>query len=165
MEGENRYFKQALSDMSFDVASGGAIRHLADIGYSVRRICDSLDYPTPFERVRDTVWRHFVDTGVIRLSEPEDSDTLTKITYVKEQGTYGRTTFRRIKESSLENRKYLKCDFGVAARKDTLRFTAFLDRLSSEDREYIEGLPWPDAIVWHVADERMERILSIYDAL
>ena len=28
---ENKYFQKALTDFAFDMASGGAIRHLADI--------------------------------------------------------------------------------------------------------------------------------------
>ena len=32
---ENRYFQKALSDFTYDAASGGAIRHLTDTGYTV----------------------------------------------------------------------------------------------------------------------------------
>ena len=163
MDGENRFFKQALSDMSFDIASGGAIRHLADIGYSVRRIHDSLDYPTPFERVRDAVWQHFLDTGVIRLEAPGESDTMTRVTYVKEQGPYGRTTFRRVEDSSVETRQYISCDFGIAIRNNPTEFSRFTDLLSPEDKEYVDGLPWPNKIVWHNKDERFERIMSVYE--
>ena len=37
-ETQQKYLKKALSDFTFDVASGGAIRHLADRGYTVQEI-------------------------------------------------------------------------------------------------------------------------------
>jgi len=37
-EPKQEYFKKSLSDFTFDMASGGAIRHLADRGYTVEQI-------------------------------------------------------------------------------------------------------------------------------
>lgn len=68
--GEQKYFKKALSDFTFEMASGGAIRHLADRGYTVGEIVKMLDFPTPYERVGDLVRKHFLETGVLLLDEP-----------------------------------------------------------------------------------------------
>ena len=38
----NKYFENALSGFVFDMAAGNAIRHLADKGYTVKRIKNSL---------------------------------------------------------------------------------------------------------------------------
>ena len=46
-DGNERYFEAALSDFVFDVAAGGAIRHLTDRGYSVEQIMRELSYPVP----------------------------------------------------------------------------------------------------------------------
>ena len=46
---EQEYFKKALSDFALDAASGGAIRHLADRGYTANQIVRMLDFPTPFK--------------------------------------------------------------------------------------------------------------------
>ena len=55
MEGRQKYFDEALSDFVHDAASGGAIRHLVDLGYSLTQIMQALSYPTPRERVQKTV--------------------------------------------------------------------------------------------------------------
>lgn len=50
--GEQDYFKNALSNFTYDVACGGAIRHKADTGDTVRKIANELDFPMPYEKVR-----------------------------------------------------------------------------------------------------------------
>lgn len=44
-EGKEGYFEAALSDFAFDVAAGGAIRHLVDRGYSVGQIVKETVLP------------------------------------------------------------------------------------------------------------------------
>ena len=68
--GENRYFQKALADFVHEAAYGGAVRHLADRGYTAKQITDRLDFPAPYEKVRQAVWEHLADTGVILLEEP-----------------------------------------------------------------------------------------------
>ena len=58
-------FNRALSDFTHDVASGGAIRHLCDKGYTVSQIMKMLDYPTPRERVEKTFTRHLSESGTL----------------------------------------------------------------------------------------------------
>ena len=53
---EHSYFQKALADFTQEAASGGAIRHLADMGYTVKQIMERLDFPTPYERVQKAVW-------------------------------------------------------------------------------------------------------------
>lgn len=95
--GEGEYFKHALSDFTYDVACGGAIRHKADMGDTVRKIADELDFPMPYEKVQQTVWKHFVETSVILLEEPGTGKESERYQFVKEQNKYGTTSFRRIK--------------------------------------------------------------------
>ena len=64
-EPSNRYFQDALSDFVYDAASGRAIRHLADTGYTTAQIVHQLDYPTPFAKVQHTVTRHLKETGIL----------------------------------------------------------------------------------------------------
>lgn len=61
----NTYFQDALSDFVHDAASGRAIRHLVDIGFTTARIMNELDYPTPFEKVQRTVTRYLKETGIL----------------------------------------------------------------------------------------------------
>ncbi len=156
------YFKKALSDFTNDFASGGAIRHLADNGFTVKEIHDRLDFPTPVSKVAETVWKHFLDIGIILLEEPVSGESKEKVDYVKVHGEFGKTSFKRVvtEVSSIEG-EYIKCDFGKEIYKDKEGFKKSLSVLSERDRDYILGLPWPLTPVWHIADERMKRIYSL----
>lgn len=152
-------FNQALANFARDVASGNAIRHLADKGYTVPEIAKKLDFPTPVERIQKTVWEHYLNTGVVCLVEPT-KEPHTRVHYEKVQGSYGKTSFRRVEEVSKEPPKeYIKVEFGKEKYKDKNAFQRKLKNLEPKDREYIENLPWPLQAVYHVADERMKRIV------
>lgn len=93
---EKKYFKNALSDFTFEAASGAAIRHLADLGYTVKQITERLTYPTSYERVQKAVWEHLVNAGVLLLKEPGSEKPKRNVTYVKEYGKYGRASMRQV---------------------------------------------------------------------
>lgn len=95
---EQEYFKSALSDFTYEAASGGAIRHLADLGYTVKQISGQLSFPTPFARVQKTVWQRLLDTGVLLMEEPGSGQGLNrgKAGYAMERDKYGRTSFRLV---------------------------------------------------------------------
>ena len=93
---EQDYFKRSLSDFTHETASGGAIRHLSDLGYTVKQIREQLTFPTPYERVQKAVWERLLDTGVILLEEPGSGKRREKTDYVVEHDRYGRTSFRRL---------------------------------------------------------------------
>lgn len=95
--GEQDYFKNALSNFTYDVACGGAIRHKADMGDTVRKIANELDFPMPYEKVQKTVWEHYIETSVILMEEPGTGKESERYQFVKEQNKYGTTSFRRIK--------------------------------------------------------------------
>jgi len=56
---QSETFSKILANFTHDVASGDAIRHLADKGHTVKEITEALDFPTPKERVQKTVWEHY----------------------------------------------------------------------------------------------------------
>lgn len=93
---EQEYFKKALSNFTYEIASGGAIRHLADQGYSIKQIQEHLDFPTSYEKIQKTVWEHLQHTGVLLLEEPGNGKQQENITFVKEYDNYGRPSFRRV---------------------------------------------------------------------
>lgn len=158
---ENKYFNRALSNFVQDVASGGAIRHMADMGYTVERIAKELNYPTTKEHIGKVVWQHYIERGIILLEEPSKEPVIEKVSYVKEYGKYGSVHFRQKKEM-IDNpvKNYLPCDFGKMHYQEENTFFQNLDLLWKSDREYILGLPWPLTRVYHVADERMQRIFE-----
>ena len=59
------YFYDALHNFIFEEAGGGAIRHLADKGYTARRIADSLSFPMPYEKVREAYTKYLLDCAVL----------------------------------------------------------------------------------------------------
>lgn len=108
---EQEYFKNALSDFTYEAASGGAIRHLADLGYTVKQICEQLSFPTPYARVQKEVWQRLTDTGVILTEEPgSGADGKTgKAEYVVEHDKYGRTSFRLVASADRERTGQAVC--------------------------------------------------------
>ncbi len=161
---EQSYFEKALSDFTFDMASGGAIRHLTDLGFSVNEIAERLDYPTPVEKIKETVWKHLVQQGILCMDDPTVTTKAEKITYKQEYSDTGKMTFRRVVEhQELSDKVYIPCDFGKRRYQNEALFLEQLSSLNVKDRDYILGLPWPLQTVWHVADERMIRIRKVLE--
>ena len=134
------YFKNALANFTHEAASGGAIRHLADLGYTVDQITKQLTFPTPRERVRRQVWERLLDTGVILLEEPGSGKQREKAVYVEERDPYGRTSFRRVAEAGgaqkpvlWRERLFIKED-GESQSKGR-RLAAFLAEKCAENGE------------------------------
>lgn len=92
---EQSFFQNALANFTHEVASGGAIRHLTDMGYTVKQISERLDFPTPFERIQRQVWERLLETETVLTEEP-GSSCREKVDYVREYDKYGRASFRRV---------------------------------------------------------------------
>jgi len=153
-------FNKALSNFINDAAAGGAVRHLADLGYSISQIADELDYPISKEKIAGYMWEHFLNIGKICLEEPQPSHE--KVSFVKEQDSFGRISFRRVTEQIDNSQtKYVQCDFGRLLYKRDEAFIKQLEKLNPGDKEYIELMPWPLTPVYHELDERMTRIKNI----
>lgn len=108
---EQEYFKNALSDFTYEAASGGVIRHLTDLGYTVKQICEQLSFPTPYARVQRMVWQQLVDTDVILTEEPGSggSRKTGKAEYAVEHDKYGRTSFRLVSSAEKEKAGQAVC--------------------------------------------------------
>ena len=111
---EQSYFQNALSNFTHEAASGGAIRHLTDLGYTAKQIMEQLDFPTPFARVQKEIWQRLLDTNVILLEEPGRVKN-KKAAYIREYDKYGRASFRKVveqdekKENEMSWRKQSLC--------------------------------------------------------
>lgn len=93
---ENEYFKQALSSFAMDMASGGAIKHLTNQGYTVQQIVNKLDFPTPYEKVQELVWKQLIENGCLLLEEPGNGTEHEKVDYIQETDSLGRKSFRKV---------------------------------------------------------------------
>ncbi len=186
---EQSPFQSALADFTYDVASGGAIRHLTDLGYTAKQISEMLSYPTPMKRTQAQMWKRLLETGVILTQEP--GSRRESSAFVREYGKYGRTSFRMVSESdpgktgmglsertvrvsekeqlrSLLSRRiaengardsYAACDFGLRSVDASANYQKLLAALDTREREYLEGLPWERSLVYHRLNERMQGIL------
>ena len=98
---EQSHFQNALSSFTHEVASGGAIRHRTDLGYTAKQIAERLPYPTPFVQVQQEMWQRLIETSVILLEEP-GTGKKEKVSYVREYDKYGKSSFRRVVEAEGE---------------------------------------------------------------
>lgn len=92
---EQDYFKKALSNFTYDMASGDAIRYMTGQGYTVRQIIERLDFPTPATQVQKTVWKCLLDMGVILIDEPGTAKK-AQVEYVRTYDKYGKASFIQV---------------------------------------------------------------------
>ncbi|MCR4956658.1 MAG: hypothetical protein K6A30_08230 [Lachnospiraceae bacterium] len=159
--GEKDGFMQALHRFTTDVASAGAIRHLADLGYTVDQIKEELTYPTSIGCIQQVVWEHYLEMGIVSMSPPKKGDIRQVVSYEKVQNSTGKQSFVKVvKEETCPQREYVCCEFGKEMYKDKEKFLKKISVLNSRDQEYLLGLPWPLTPTYHVKDERMSRIID-----
>lgn len=132
---EHSYFQKALSDFTHEVASGGAIRHLTDLGYTVRQIREQLDFPTPYERIQKAVWERLKETGVILWEEPGSGGQREKAVYVQERDRFGRTSFRRVTEES-ETMGVISWKEQIWKEKQSVLFTILQEKVRENGEEF-----------------------------
>lgn len=160
-----RYFQEALSDFTCDVAGGGAVRHLVDLGYSTGQIMRELSCPLPRSKVEKIVYRHMTDTGMLLEELPVPEEALP----VPEEAL--ETVYRRgasldkvcallrdLIERNGEENSYVSCPYGTWRRDREHRLQSALACLTLREREYILGIPWPMKMVYHRLGGRMPEI-------
>ncbi len=160
------YFNEALSNFMFDMASGGAIRHLADRGYSVDQIIKTLEFPTPRDRVEKTVYQHMLDTGMLRTSIGEGDMTVRQIE--KMQVYKLNHVLSEYIDKNGEKNSYMLCPFGAWKRADRERYLDKLSCLTKREKEYIMGIRWEQQEMYHILNSRMLEIgvqLTVHSSL
>lgn len=158
MGGKESYFQTALSDFTFDVAAGGAIRHLTDRGYSVEQIMRELSYPVPRARVEKAVYRHLLESRILLPELPaEDSTMRIKFLQGDKSVRFPEILAKDIAENGEEN-AYMECPFGAWLKKDEKRLEQNLACLTGREREYLLGIHWEKDIMYHRLNDRMREI-------
>lgn len=168
MEERPRYFEDALSNFVHDMASGGAIRHLVDMGYSVDRIMEQLDYPTPRRRVEKTVYQYMMESGILLDALPVE-ETVMKVSHLN--NVSHPVISQRLRELIQKNDKdssYMQCPFGRWLQENQTEYLDQLSCLTGREKEYISGVPWHGDIMYHRLNDRMLEIgieLAVHSSL
>lgn len=159
MSDEKReYFQAALSDFVFDVAAGGAIRHLVDRGHSVEQIMKELDYPVPRTKVEKAVYRYMTETGIlIAKLPPEDDNVRIHLLHEKDGKKLHEAIIRYSEEYGIEN-SYMECPFRKWIKDDKCKLQQVISCLTSREQEYILGICWEQNVMYHRLNERMREI-------
>ena len=155
---EQSYFHSALSNFTHEVCSGGAIRHLTDLGYTARQIAGQLDYPTPFSRVRQEMWQRLIETDVILLEEPGSGKT-EKTSYVREYDKFGRSSFRRVVEA-IEEENAPVCWRELHAEGEGERVPRILQEKIDANAEVCSYMSCDFGLLAYREPEHLQRLLK-----
>lgn len=163
MEKQN-YFRQALSDFAFDAAGGGAIRHLTDLGYTVRQIEAALDVPVPYKKIQQTVWERLLDRGVILLIKPGSNRKKERTVFIEERGKFGKKSFRRVTISDASKETDIHWVRRSLTPEQAADLSGFLSRKCPKNDSETAYLSC-DFGIWQAADpKRYQRALTLLDA-
>lgn len=155
---KQRFFQEALSDFTYDVASGGAVRHLVEAGYSTDQIMRELSYPTGRARVEKMVYRHMIDTGLLLEELPVPEAALETVCRKKTSPEKVCSLLRKQVEANKEENSYVLCPYGTWRKDRENRLLTAFSCLTSREREYLLGIPWPMKNVYHRLNGRMWEI-------
>lgn len=157
-EEKTGYFEAALSDFVFDVAAGGAIRHLADRGHSVEQIMGELTYPVPRAKVEKAFYRHLLETGILLKHLPDEKEERQILLLSEKKGKkMPEAIVAHIAKYGEEN-SYMECPFGAWKKQEEKNREQFLSCLSLREREYILGISWEQNVMYHRLNDRMREI-------
>lgn len=151
-----RYFQEALSDFTYDAASGRAIRHLAATGHTAAQIMQMLDYPVSMAKIEQTLTRFLKESGILCESLPVLMENNNHI-YVPAAGEHHIYShlLPYIDKNGEEN-SYISCPFGVRDTFSTV--SKLLTSLTTREQEYIHGIIWEPRLMYHRLDRRMLEI-------
>ncbi len=166
-EPSTRYFQDALSDFVYDAASGRAIRHLADAGYTTEQSVNQRDYPTPFAKVQHTVTRHLKESGILLESLPVPLASLQAVSLQRDSlETLYTLLSERVRQNG-EAHAYMSCPFGMqgcgnGGNPHAIRLRS---ALTAREAAYIQGIAWEPFPMYHRLNRRMLEIgaqLAVY---
>lgn len=155
---KQKYFEEALSDFMHDVASGRAIRHLVESGYTTDQIMQRLDFPTPRERVEQTVYRCMTENGTLLETLPVPEESMETIFLRDEKPEQLSSLLSEYLNMDGEENSYVSCPFGMIRRDRENRLAQMTACLTTREREYLLGIPWKMQLMYHRLNSRMWEI-------
>ena len=157
-EEKQKYFQEALSDFVYDVAAGGAIRHLVDSGYSISQIMEKLTYPMPRTRVEKMAARHMRESGILLADLPAAPERICRLSLCGQKDSKAsEKMIEGIGRWGVEN-SYLECPFGDWIRHNNERFSHVLACLNAREKAYLAETTWEKDLMYHRLNGRMREI-------
>lgn len=150
-EKPGKYFQDALSDFVYDAASGRAIRHLTDSGYTAAQIMQQLSYPTPFKKIQLTITRHLKETGVLleELPLPDASFYPVRLRCASLENVF--SLLVQYLSLNGEEYSYVSCPSRMSAQTRSV--------LTARERDYLDGILWESSkVMYHRLNRRMLEI-------
>ena len=170
---DNDHFEKALMDMKDSFAGRDGIKHLADLGYPMRAIKDSLDYPFPMDKIGKVLWNHYLGNETILLKAPGSGTGEAGFTYIRKTDAFGKQSFIRVteKKAVTVTRTWKKIVhntgrdiFNPTADEKMLAVKEFIDKYSVGGPDYVslhfgrlkrnEGPEWHSLLSHLSGDER-----------
>lgn len=180
---KNKYFNQALSNVMYETACKGAIRHYVRLGYSAIKIMNELDFPMSYLHVQEMYTDCLLEAHILFIHDPWEAADENPV-FAKEQDAYGHVSFRKVSTTKPKSKKTdWKCetlntgDRGEYQKKleeSMQRQTAYVrcfftdgksvdeklhEYLTREQMEYLFGIQWLKGIRYHWLNERLYHIL------
>lgn len=152
MDNSQDYFGKAMGNFMHEMSGAGAIRHMVDQGYSIRQIIERLDYPTPQRRVEETALKYMLKQGILLERLPESEYRRVNIPYPWDRKQLSEAVYVRKERDGEEDSYVLLPIAGLKKDKESL------SSLNDREREYLNGLPWEGAAVYHRLTGRMYEI-------
>lgn len=157
-EGGKEYFETALSDFTFDMAAGGAIRHLVDRGYSVEQMMKELSYPVPRSRVEQAVYRYMTESGILLKALPLKENIMRTYTLPTGAGTGFAVKWMKCLEENSVDASYMECPFGIWKKQNPKQMEQVFSCLNSREQDYLDGILWEPQTMYHRLTDRMQEI-------
>ena len=168
---ENNYFNEALHNFTSDYAYRGQVRHLYSLGFGTAQIKDKLDFPVPYETVKNYLWNYLLSSKQVVFSKEDIIPKYAAPKYVLEYDSYGRKSFRLDGEASRSSINYSNAPFpenvhdipelfSCFVKIDGKAVSSYKDILSPSLWDYLDGFPWPRRDVYFRINEKMVDIIA-----
>lgn len=152
-------FQTALSNFATDVACGGAIRHLTDIGYTLNQIVERLDYPTPRTKAQRIMMDCLYESRVLLREEPSAKLFAAKDDFVQEQDALGRRSMRKVAIDQISQTNDAGHLFGSDGRESAVSTSDRTMPSHQKQAETAQNVTWKQSVYDPKRDGKLTELL------
>lgn len=159
-------FNDSLNSFVTDVAYKGSIRHLTDLQYSPTKIQKTISYPVSMEIIGKVMLEYLLEQKVVVNELPEPDVCLSRDEFVESFDSFGRKSFIKVSRpiEQSPDMEYVPFNVGSIKYNDRTRYKSILSMLEVSDADYVDNIPWPIGKLYHLRDDRIDRITSVIES-